>query len=117
MSEPSGPQTGGDFDSRLARARERTRQPEERSAQASSPQSGLGMAYRIATEMVVGVAVGAGIGYGIDRWLGSRPWCMIVFTLLGFAAGMLNIFRITRGYGYAAGYRSRGETKSDDPAP
>jgi F0F1-type ATP synthase assembly protein I len=42
---------------------------------------------------------------------------MIVFTLLGFGAGMLNIFRITRGYGYAAGYRQQDETKSDDNAP
>ena len=117
MSEPSGPQTGGDFDRRLARAREQTKQPEERTVQASSPQSGLGMAYRIATEMVAGVAVGAGIGYGIDRWLETKPWCMIAFTLLGFAAGMLNVFRITGGYGYAAGYRQRGETKSDDSAP
>jgi ATP synthase protein I len=117
MSEPSGPQTGGDFESRLARARERTQQPEERVVEASSPQSGLGMAYRIATEMVAGVAVGAGIGYGIDRWLETKPWCMIAFTLLGFAAGMLNVFRITGGHGYAAGYRQRGETKSDDPAP
>lgn len=117
MSEPSGPQTGGDFDRRLARARERMQQPEERNVRASSPQSGLGMAYRIATEMVVGVAVGAAIGYGIDRWLETKPWCMIAFTLMGFAAGMLNVFRITGGYGYAPGYRQRGETKSDDSAP
>lgn len=116
MAEPSEPQTGRDFESRLARARERERAPEERTAQASA-QSGMGLAYRIATELVAAVGIGGLIGYGIDRWLETRPWCMIVFTLLGFAAGMLNIFRITRGYGYAAGYRQRGETKSDDPAP
>jgi ATP synthase protein I len=77
----------------------------------------MGLAYRIATELVAAVGVGALIGYGIDRWLETRPWCLIVFTLLGFAAGMLNIFRITGGYGYAAGYRQRDETKSDDTAP
>lgn len=114
MSEPPKPGTEGDFDRRLARARAQAQQPEERTAQASSPQSGLGMAYRIATELVAAVAVGAAIGYGIDRWLETKPWCLIAFTLLGFAAGMLNIFRMSGGYGYAAGYRQRGETKSDD---
>ncbi len=116
MGEPSEPQTGRDFERRLARARDRERAPEERSAHAS-PQSGMGLAYRIATELVAAVGVGGLIGYGIDRWLETRPWCMIVFTLLGFAAGMLNIFRITRGYGYAAGYRAQDETKSGDNAP
>ena len=77
----------------------------------------MGLAYRIATELVAAVGVGGLIGYGLDRWLETRPWCMIVFTLLGFVAGMLNVFRITRGYGYAAGYRQQDETKSGDNAP
>jgi len=116
MGEPSEPQTERDFESRLARARDRESAPEERTAHAS-PQSDMGLAYRIVTELVVAIGIGGLIGYGIDRWLEIQPWSMIVFTLLGFGAGMLNIFRITRGYGYAVGYRPRGETKSDDPAP
>ena len=116
MNEPSGPQTEGDFESRLARARERERAPEERSAHAL-PQSGLGLAYRIATELVAAVGLSALIGVGIDRWLETKPWFLISLTVLGFAAGFLNVFRVTRGYGYAAGYRQQSETKSDDSAP
>jgi ATP synthase protein I len=37
--------------------------------------------------------VGAGIGWLIDRWLGVSPWGLIVFLLLGFAAGVLNVMR------------------------
>ena len=37
--------------------------------------------------------VGAGIGWLLDRWLGISPWGMIVFLLLGFAAGVLNVMR------------------------
>ena len=37
--------------------------------------------------------VGTGIGWLIDRWLGVSPWGLIVFLLLGFAAGVLNVMR------------------------
>ena len=37
--------------------------------------------------------VGAGLGWLLDRWLGISPWGMIVFLLLGFAAGVLNVMR------------------------
>jgi ATP synthase protein I len=43
--------------------------------------------------MVAGVAVGAVIGWLLDRWLGISPWGLIVFLLLGFAAGVLNLMR------------------------
>ncbi len=37
--------------------------------------------------------VGAGLGWLIDRWLGISPWGLMVFLLLGFAAGVLNVMR------------------------
>jgi ATP synthase protein I len=56
---------------------------------------GRGMAYgmRLAAEMVAAVVVGGGIGWGLDRWLGSKPWLFLLFFLLGFAAGVLNVLR------------------------
>jgi ATP synthase protein I len=39
------------------------------------------------------VLVGAGLGWLLDRWLGTKPWGLIVFLLLGFAAGVLNVMR------------------------
>ena len=53
---------------------------------------------------VSAVGVGVGIGLLLDYWLETKPWLMVVFFLLGSAAGFLNIFRTMSGYGYAAGY-------------
>jgi ATP synthase protein I len=55
--------------------------------------SALARGFRLSTELVAGVLVGAAIGWLIDRWLGISPWAMIVFLLLGFAAGVLNVMR------------------------
>jgi ATP synthase protein I len=58
--------------------------------------SGLARGLRLSTELVAGVLVGAGIGWGLDRWLGISPWGLIVFLLLGFAAGVLNVVRAVK---------------------
>ena len=54
---------------------------------------GLALATRLGLELVVAVVVGAVLGYGIDRWLGSEPWAIIVGMFLGGITGMLNIYR------------------------
>jgi len=55
--------------------------------------SGFARGFRLSTELVAGVLVGAVIGWLLDRWLGTSPWGLIVFLLLGFAAGVLNVMR------------------------
>jgi ATP synthase protein I len=55
--------------------------------------SAMAKGFRLSTELVAGVLVGAMIGWLLDRWLGISPWGMIVFLLLGFAAGVLNVMR------------------------
>lgn len=53
----------------------------------------MGLGLRIGVELVVGVAVGAGGGWALDRWLGTTPWLMMLGLILGFAAGLRNVFR------------------------
>jgi ATP synthase protein I len=55
--------------------------------------SGLARGLRLSTELVAGVLVGAVIGWALDHWLGISPWGLIVFLLLGFAAGVRNVVR------------------------
>jgi ATP synthase protein I len=55
--------------------------------------SAFARGFRLSTELVAGVIVGALIGWLLDRWLGISPWGLIVFLLLGFAAGVLNVMR------------------------
>jgi ATP synthase protein I len=45
------------------------------------------------------------LGWAIDRWLGTRPWGMIVLFFLGVAAGMLNVYRAVTGVSVPVGYR------------
>lgn len=49
--------------------------------------------FRLSSELIGGVLAGGVIGWLIDDWLGSSPWAFIVFLLLGFAAGILNVMR------------------------
>ena len=101
-ANPPG-QSKKDFDTRLRAAR--AKQAERVAGTVGrSRQSGLGFAFRIGTELVAGVAVGAAIGLGLDYWLETRPWFMILFFFLGSGAGMLNVYRTVTGIGHAVGY-------------
>jgi len=59
-------------------------------------QTAFGQAFRYAAELIVGVAVGGFLGWVLDRYFGTAPWLMIVFVILGFAAGLLNLIRAAR---------------------
>ena len=77
---------------RLDQQKGTSRQAEPGSSSKSDP-SALARGFRLSTELVGGVVVGAFIGWALDRWLGISPWGMIVFLLLGFAAGVINVMR------------------------
>jgi ATP synthase protein I len=49
--------------------------------------------FRLSSELIAGVVVGALIGWAFDRLLSTSPFGLIVFLLVGFAAGVLNVIR------------------------
>ena len=53
----------------------------------------MAVGLRLSSELVAGVLVGAGLGWGFDRLLSTSPWGLIVFLLLGFTAGVINVMR------------------------
>ena len=69
------------------------RHVEESPAQSKADPSAMARGFRLSTELVAGVLFGAALGWLLDRWLGISPWGLIVFLLLGFAAGVLNVMR------------------------
>jgi ATP synthase protein I len=98
----------GNLDQRLSELRDRrikTEQPagdgEDRAARASA----MALGFRLSSELVAGVVVGAGIGWGFDRLLSTSPFGCIVFLVLGFVAGVVNVVR-TAG----AGQNRRGDS-------
>ena len=48
---------------------------------------------RISTELIGGIVVGSGLGWLIDRAMGTWPAFFVVFFLLGAAAGITNVVR------------------------
>lgn len=44
------------------------------------------------------IIVGLFFGYILDRWLGTRPWLLLVFTVLGVVSGLLSLFRALKKY-------------------
>ncbi|MEM0923269.1 MAG: AtpZ/AtpI family protein [Pseudomonadota bacterium] len=48
----------------------------------------VSMAWRMVFEMAAGMAVGAAMGWGLDSLFGTLPFFLILFWLLGFAAGI-----------------------------
>jgi len=70
---------------------------------------GLGFAMRIGVEIVSALIVGVAIGYFLDQWLGTKPWFLLLFFVLGAAAGFMNVFRVVGGLGGQVGYRKGQE--------
>jgi ATP synthase protein I len=68
---------------------------------------GMGMALRLGADFVAGVVVGVALGWGVDRLFGTAPWGLVVFVLLGFAAGVLSVLR-------SAGVVKPGRAGGDD---
>lgn len=55
--------------------------------------TGYALAVKVSSEFIAGIAVGAILGFGIDRFFETSPFGLIVFLMLGFAAGVLNVLR------------------------
>jgi len=64
---------------------------EQETAQARASAMAVGL--RLSSELVAGVLAGAALGWGFDRLLSTSPWGLIVFLLLGFTAGVINVMR------------------------
>ncbi|MFP7570972.1 AtpZ/AtpI family protein [Marivita sp. S2033] len=84
MSEGDPKQRLAELEARIAAAKgapKNTPHQEEHYSQAQQ-------AWRMVIELVAGLGIGFGIGYGLDALFGTQPFLMVLFTLLGFAAGI-----------------------------
>lgn len=114
------------FEERLRNARTRHGLAPREPAKGGFP-SAAGVGFRAGVEVVSALIVGVGIGWLLDRWLGTFPWLFLVFFLIGGAAGVLNVYRLfnprTRPdappepgdeAGTKDGSRTRGGRRQDD---
>lgn len=103
-----GPRSGGDRDDDAARLRnledrlsELTPKPKAKGQMASYDQAHV--AWRMVIEIVAGIGIGFGIGFGLDHLFGTRPFLMILFIFLGFAAGIKVMMRTAAELGSTPG--------------
>ena len=87
----------GSLDQRLSEIRSSrksgTDQSENGGGDGAARASAMAIGFRLSSELIAGVVVGALLGWGFDRLLSTSPFGLIVFVLLGFVAGVLNVIR------------------------
>ncbi|MFN6952618.1 MAG: AtpZ/AtpI family protein [Albidovulum sp.] len=72
-----------------------------RKARAQTPRgdehfSAASQGWRMVIELVAGLGIGFGIGYGLDTLFGTLPIFLVLFTLLGFVAGVKTMLRTAK---------------------
>jgi ATP synthase protein I len=87
----------GSLDHRLSEIRDSRKIETDQSGNeqdaAQAKASAMAVGFRLSSELVAGVLVGAALGWGFDRLLSTSPWGFIVFFLVGFIAGVVNVVR------------------------
>ena len=97
MSNSDEPPGGGGLEARIKAARaRRDRATRGSGALARGGAGGMAVGLRIASELVAAVAVSVGIGLALDAWLGTKPWLMLLFVVLGTATGFFNVVRTAK---------------------
>jgi ATP synthase protein I len=112
MTERDNPKPEASFEERLRRAKVEADAVTGRD-RVPKTTSGIGFAVRLGVEIVSALVIGSLIGLLLDRWLGTTPWLMLLFFLLGAAAGFMNVYRTATGMNQTVGYAS--EKAKQDP--
>lgn len=71
-------------------------------------------AWRMVVELVAGLAIGFGVGYGLDRLFGTTPIMLVIFIFLGFAAGVKTMLRTAAEMGQAPPAGTAKDSMPDD---
>ena len=92
MTDRNGHSTSTDLESLEQRVKA-AKQKHQKPVNDDNSGSLLGMAWRLSTELLVSVLVGAGLGYGLDTLFGTRPWLLLIGLGFGIAAGLRSVLR------------------------
>ena len=79
------------FKTRLKIAKNKVKSRKSSKNEESS--STMGTAFKMSTELVSAVVVGAIIGFILDNWFGTKPWLILIFFFVGVIAGIMNVVK------------------------
>jgi ATP synthase protein I len=106
VSEPDPEERLRQLEARIAAAKQAEDAGRHQDEHYSKAQQG----WRMVIEMVAGVLIGFGIGYGLDSLFGTIPIFLVLFTLLGFVAGVRVMMRTAQEFQA----REMGESPDDN---
>lgn len=91
-----------------------------KAARAKPPEADRGfsqgeVAWRMVTELVAGMVIGLGIGFGLDHVFGTRPIFLIIFVLMGFVAGIRTVIGTARDMQAKAEAQRQGRGNLPEP--
>jgi ATP synthase protein I len=89
VKDPDQQQQLSQLEAKIDAAKKRTA-PKPR---ADEHYSQANLAWRMVIELVAGLGIGFGIGYGLDWLFGTLPIFMVLFVMLGLAAGVKTMLR------------------------
>ena len=92
MADEPDPRRLAELEKRIAEAKRATTPEAPKEEHFSQAQQG----WRMVIELVSGLGIGFVIGYGADWLFGTIPVFLVLFTLLGFAAGVNVMLRTAR---------------------
>ena len=76
----------------------------ESNKQSINNQDSINIYYRVGTELLAGLLIGAGMGFTIDSWINTTPLFLIIFFMIGGVAGIYNLWRVLTGKGLKMGF-------------
>ena len=85
----------GSLDERL----DRLQKAEAKRTAKRQPDANYQAGQLVLSQLIGGPLGGGVVGWLLDRWLGTKPWLMLILLFLGFAGGMFNVFRISKRAG------------------
>ena len=97
-----------DFEKRLNNIKYRTSKKNKKKNQLPNSQN-LGLYLRSGLELFSSIIVGLVIGIFMDKYLKTSPLFLIIFLVLGFAAGIMNVFRTVKRLGFEVGFKKKND--------
>ncbi len=82
-----------DLNTRLNAAREANRPKQQGGLNEATT---YGIATRLVAELIAGLLIGVLVGWYLDQFFGTKPWLMILFIIIGSAAGIMNVMRAAK---------------------
>ncbi len=103
-----------DLQDKIARFEGERQAQDDRKESGEAEQESMNEGFRVGAELVVNIFAGVLVGVLLDRWLGTMPLFLIIFTLTGIGLAFYRIYKITEGLDDSVGFAPLQKKKKQD---